>query len=286
MAKIRKFKDRRKHDQAQGGSASQGHPDPKETPTLLSGEELARKQRDQGEYFGCFVLTCSFTDSLSGCSFASSSTEPPSQTNQYAIRVPGVEQIMARVRARAQAAALQTAVPKISHGNFDSAYFRYATGAPLPRHLAMLMSTNIDSIRRSHGPVTPSQIELAGYSGLEDLPILDRMMKNAQVDRILRFYFRYNDFNCPTAVLLADPIPNSGKYAECDRNCYNGGHPAWLYVRSRGHVKWRRDMMAERGGMRQAVHLSRCEPGWRWEQQLGDLLDCRKSLNLWIQVKE
>lgn len=137
----------------------------------------------------------------------------------------------------------------------------------------------------SNTPPPPTPVELAGYSGLEDLPILKRMMRHEELDKMYTFYFRYNDTNCPAAVLLVDPLPGNSRYAKYERNCRNSGHEAWLYVRKRGDVKWTRDWMAERGGMRQAVHLSRCEEGWMWEQQLGDLLDCRKSLNLWIQVK-
>lgn len=134
-------------------------------------------------------------------------------------------------------------------------------------------------------PPPPTAVELAGYAGLEELPILGRMMKHPELNEMYTFYFRFNDTNCPAAVLLVDPLPSNSRYAKYERNCHNSGHEAWLYVRKRGDVKWTRDWMAERGGMRQAVHLSRRDEGWMWEQQLGDLLDCRKSLNLWIQVK-
>lgn len=198
---------------------------------------------------------------------------------------------MRRVHARAGEAIKQTTALGIPlqdsyhHSQpFHQYQFHFTTRPPFFNLASIHSVHNTTSHSQSLATSQPTKIELAGYSGLEDLPILRSMMKHPELNRMHSFYFRYNDLNCPAALLLVDPLL-PGKRGEIERNCCNTGHQAWLYVRKRGDVKWTRDLMAERGGMRQAVYLSRCEDGWRWEQQLGDLLDCRKSLNLWIKVK-
>lgn len=131
----------------------------------------------------------------------------------------------------------------------------------------------------------PSENELRGYAGLEGFPYLEAMMDHPKVNSIYSFFYRFGDANCPAGVMLADPL--DGNVGERGRHCpfVNKDSLAWLYVRRHGDRAWRRDLMAAKGNGRHAVYLQRCEPGYKWEQQLGQLLDTRKSLNLWVAVK-
>lgn len=197
---------------------------------------------------------------------------------------------MARVHARAQQLGIQSSImPTSTPGP------RYVNnpgqGTLLQSRPPLFPPSIIDSgnivVQHPPQPVIrgPTEIQLRGYAGLEGLPILRHIMNHPRINSIHSFYFRFNDPENPAGILLIDPL--NPKHGERDRYCpfTNRDAIGWLYVRRQGDAVWTRDFMAPKGNGRHAVYLQRCKPGWKWEQQLGDLLDTRKSLNLWVTVK-
>lgn len=129
------------------------------------------------------------------------------------------------------------------------------------------------------------EVQIRGYAGLERFPLLPSMMRHPVINQIHTFFYRFNDPDCPAGILLADPLhPTEGEKSRHDPQI-NRDQLAWLYVRRHGDVTWSRDLLAAKGSGRHAFYLQSCTEGYQWEQQLGDLLDHRKSLNLWVAVK-
>jgi len=146
------------------------------------------------------------------------------------------------------------------------------TGRPLPEPVVHpphnMFSHNMPLNHGVRGG--PSNVQLLGYAGLEDFPYTGQMI-SSKMHNVYNEFFQYDNASCPAGIMYADP----------KRGRATG--EAWLYVRNVGDVQWNRDYLAERSGMRYCIYMKEVGEDWQWEQMLGDVLDARATLNLWVK---
>ncbi|KAK5086974.1 hypothetical protein LTR05_004145 [Lithohypha guttulata] len=125
----------------------------------------------------------------------------------------------------------------------------------------------------NHGdPDGPSNLQLLGYAGLEDAPFTGQLISTPKLHSVYKQYYEYDKTTCPAGILYFDPAGRQSR-------------EAWLYVRDEGMVEWKRDFLAERGGMRYFVYIKEEEDGWEWKQVLGDVIDGGAEVNLFVKMR-
>jgi len=158
-------------------------------------------------------------------------------------------------------------------------------------------------LRMNHGIHNgPSNIQLMGFAGLEQSPLLGQIVSNEEKKTQYQSYFQYDDATCATGVLYYERPRMVERGGEMVLDVHGRGGEyevrgtegeSWLYMRKTGEVSWRRDLWTERGSGEYLVDMRgwiNSLPGgserWEWKQIWGDLLTVNAEMNLWVCVRK